>query len=236
MHAIPLRVSRALPRFVPLSASELAQAQPSTVLFLGDVRVEQGPEGAAARLVQATGGTLPGRLESGAAAGQPTITARAVRGDGTVLDVSLGPLLGGVSSPPVAGVFVYGTLMHGEEREGAIRSVLPSVAPVDGWVTGALVHLGAWPGLVSGEGHVYGELFLTPELAPLLAVLDPIEDFTGFHTLPTEYVRVVLPVATVSGRVWAWGYRYVGDITHALPIPGGRWRDAPRRLGNARRS
>jgi gamma-glutamylcyclotransferase (GGCT)/AIG2-like uncharacterized protein YtfP len=235
-HAIPLRVTPSLPRFVPLSASELAQAEPSTAVFVGDVRVEPGPKGSAAQLVHAPGSALPGRIDAEVAAAQPSITARAVRSDGTLLDVWVGAIPRAASEPLVAGVFVYGTLMHGEERESAILGVLSSVAPVDGWVTGALVHLGAWPGLVGGVGQVHGELFVTPELAPLLTVLDPIEDFTGFHAPPTDYVRVVLPVTTDNGRVWAWVYRYVGDVTHAVPIPTGRWRDAPRRLGNARRS
>ncbi len=235
-HAIPLRVTSALPRFVPLSASELAQAAPGTVVFVGDVRVESGPEGASAQLVHAPGSALLGRLDADVTTPQPSVTARAVHGDGTLRDVSLGPIPRSASEPLIAGVFVYGTLMLGEEREAAIRGALPSVAPVDGWVTGALVHLGAWPGLVGGVSQVHGELFLTTELATLLAVLDPIEDFAGFETPPTEYVRVVVPVTTDSGRVWAWAYRYVGDMTHAVPIPSGRWRDAPRRLGNARRS
>lgn len=220
----------ALPRFVPLSASELAQAEPSTVLFVGDVRVDHEPDGSAGRLVHASGSALPGVLDIASATAPASITARAVRSDGTLLDVSLTHVPDAASAPLVTGVFVYGTLMRGEEREAAIRGVLPCVAPLDGWVPGGLVHLGAWPGLVSGAGRVHGELFLTTELAPLLAVLDPIEDFTGFDAPPTEYTRVVLQVTTESGRVWAWAYRYVGDTSEAVPIPSGRWRAAPRRL------
>lgn len=230
-------MSRALPQFVPVSASELAAAgarpgidEPLT--FLGDVQVTRGADGAAT-LVHALGHAVPGRLMGQHVSAPPALAARAVRADGTLEDVAVAvPVVPGAVSAPV-GVFVYGTLMRGEEREGAIRSVLPDTAPTDGWVTGSLVHLGAWPGLVGGTGRVHGELYRTTELAALLGVLDPIEDFVDFGALPTEYVRVVVPVTTGADLAWAWTYRYVGDVSDSLAIPSGRFRDAPRRLSGA---
>jgi gamma-glutamylcyclotransferase (GGCT)/AIG2-like uncharacterized protein YtfP len=130
-------------------------------------------------------------------------------------------------------VFLYGTLMRGEERASAVANALPHVSPEPGSVPGRLVHLGAWPGLLSGEGHVQGELFVISDphqLASLIATLDPIEDFEGYDAVPTEYVRVVLPVTTRHGVRWAWAYRYVGDLSGSVAIPSGRWRDAPPRL------
>jgi gamma-glutamylcyclotransferase (GGCT)/AIG2-like uncharacterized protein YtfP len=228
-------MSRAVPRFVPLSASELAEAAASSVVCVGDVRWERDAGGGAARLIPALGSALAGRVRDEERVVSACAVVRAVRQDGTLLEVSLQRPAAGAEPPAdcVTGAFVYGTLMRGEEREGAIRSVLPGVTPLESWVRGGLVHLGAWPGLVGGDGRVDGELFLTPELEPLLAVLDPIEDFLGFHVAPTEYVRVMLPVFTKVGRTWAWAYRYVGDASRAIPIPSGRWRDAPRRRGHA---
>lgn len=230
VRAIPLRVSRALPCFVPVSASDLAHAHTAAdVAFLGDVRLGRG-SGGVSTLLHAPGCALPGRLTAHQVAAPPALAARAVGANGTLVDVALEqPLDPEFPSAPI-GVFVYGTLMRGEEREAAVRSVLADATPADGWVTGGLVHLGAWPGLVSGAGRVHGELFHTNELAPLLAVLDPIEDFVGFDVAPTEYVRVVLPVTTATGVAWAWTYRYVGDLHGSVAIPSGRWRDVPRRL------
>jgi hypothetical protein len=131
MHAIPLRVTRALPRFVPLSASELAQAEPSTVGVPG-----RRPRGTGARGRGCAAGPRPRERTARPLRRQkwpprqPTITARAVRGDGTLLDVWLGrDTSRRVGAPPVAGVFVYGTLMHGEERESAILGVLLDPLP-----------------------------------------------------------------------------------------------------------
>ena len=232
VRAISLGVSLALPRFVPVSASGLAHAvahAEADVAFLGDVQLAPDLHGGLA-LVHAPGCALAGGLTAQPIAVPPAPAARAVQADGTLVDVGLEqPLDAELTSAPI-GVFVYGTLMRGEEREAAVRSVLPDATPADGRATGGLVHLGAWPGMVSGAGVVHGELFHTNELAPLLAVLDPIEDFLGFDVAPTEYVRVVLPVTTATGVAWAWTYRYVGDLGGSVAIPSGRWRDVPRRL------
>ncbi len=232
----PRVLSRVLPRFVPVSASDLpSDGDHDALVFLADVRLTTDPSGADT-LVHAPGCAIPGRLAEHVVA--PAVTAPAVHVSGAIQDVALVTPWGASRDQLPLGVFVYGTLMRGEEREGAIRSALPGVAPVDGSIAGGLVHLGAWPGLVDGEGRVHGELFhasdhasdMASYLGPLLAVLDPIEDFLGFHVTPTEYVRVVAPVTTASGLAWAWTYRFVGDTTSALPIPSGRWRDMPRRL------
>ena len=95
------------------------------------------------------------------------------------------------------------------------------------------MHLGAWPGLLRGEETVQGELVRprdAVELASLLALLDPIEDFRGFDQPGDEYLREPRRVTSDAGDELAWTYRYVGPLTLATPIPSGHWRDAPRRL------
>lgn len=236
MRAIRLHVSshqpRVLQRFVPLTATDLARGATDHVLFLGDVRFARDERGVDS-LVHAPGCAVPGQLAppmEPRAIPAPFVAAHAVHPSGSIRDVGVDVLSGSALAPLALGIFVYGTLMQGEEREGAIRSVLPDATPVEGSIAGGLVHLGAWPGLVGGEGRVHGELFQPAEFGPLLAVLDPIEGFQGYGATPTEYVRVVVPVTTAEGVAWAWTYRYVADTHGALPIPSGRWRDVPRRL------
>jgi gamma-glutamylcyclotransferase (GGCT)/AIG2-like uncharacterized protein YtfP len=214
--------------------------------FLGDYRLDQSQTPPA--LIQAVGVAVPGRLFSDSDSElattpprSPRLGTRAVLSDGRLLNVTLssaedtahvGATGAGGSGFPGA-VFVYGTLMHGEERHAAISNHLPHVAPTPGSVAGRLVHLGAWPGMRDGDERVAGELYVVKDpsvLVALLAVLDPIEDFEGYDAPPTRYVRVVLPVTTAHGVRWAWAYRYVGTLAGAVPIPSGRWRDAPPRL------
>ena len=210
--------------------------------FLGDCRLDESHTPPA--LIHAVGVAVPGRLVSELATTPPLSPpkgTRAVLSDGRLLNVTLssaedtahvGATGAGGSGFPGA-VFVYGTLMHGEERHAAISTHLPHIAPAPGSVAGRLVHLGAWPGMRDGDERVAGELYVVEDpsvLVALLAVLDPIEDFEGYDAHPTRYVRVVLPVTTAHGVHWAWAYRYVGTLAGAVPIPSGRWRDAPPRL------
>ena len=193
--------------------------------------------------VSMLGAAIPGRVQGtapGVVAGPRThhgAMRHAVHPDGRVVAVqperpSQPPRTAGASLFPEA-VFVYGTLMRGEEREEPLRDLLAGVVPETSAVDGQLVHLGAWPGLLAAPGRVAGELYsvgTAARMASVLSVLDPIEDFVGYAVVPTEYVRVVVSVRTQRGPRWAWAYRYVGPVTRAQPIPTGRWRDAPRRL------
>ena len=76
-------------------------------------------------------------------------------------------------------VFVYGTLKRGERNHGLVAPYLHRVLP--GFVEGfRLYHLPwgphrpyAYPGMVPGEGRVFGEvLFLRPEALSLLDALE----------------------------------------------------------------
>ena len=91
-------------------------------------------------------------------------------------------------------VFVYGTLKRGERNHGLVAPYLHRVLP--GFVEGfRLYHLPrgphrpyAYPGMVPGEGRVFGEvLFLRPEA---LSLLDALEEEGE------EYKRVRVRVET----------------------------------------
>jgi gamma-glutamylcyclotransferase (GGCT)/AIG2-like uncharacterized protein YtfP len=82
-------------------------------------------------------------------------------------------------------------------------------------VTGTLLRLGTYPGLVSGRGRVRGEVWRVhgPE------VLRTLDDYEGYN-----FERRAAVATLASGRrVRAWLYRYRGPRTPAA-IPDGDWR------------
>ncbi|WP_243031110.1 gamma-glutamylcyclotransferase family protein [Thermus altitudinis] len=122
-------------------------------------------------------------------------------------------------------VFVYGTLRPGERNyplvEGRVVKVLPG--HVEGF---RLFHLAEglgrpypYPGMVPGEGRVYGEVLFLPEEA--LSLLDELEE-EGM-----EYRRVQVRVETEEGPLLAWTYLYLGDLEGAVLVPQGEWHDSP---------
>ncbi|MBX3273365.1 MAG: gamma-glutamylcyclotransferase [Sandaracinaceae bacterium] len=145
-------------------------------------------------------------VEAGLAAhGLPTAQARdAARG----LDVA----------PLPRALFVYGTLMRGEVRAPILaRHAASFCGPAE--VRGALVDLGAYPGLIEGDGVVRGELVELTEPADALAELDDVEGFLGYGRAGSLYRRVVIR----AGDTYAWTYRYAGP-GGAPRIASGDWR------------
>ncbi len=118
-------------------------------------------------------------------------------------------------------VFVYGTLKRGQRNHGLIADLLSESIP--GYAEGfRLYHLPqgptrpyAYPGMVPGEGRVYGEVLFLPEEA--LPLLDRLEE-EG-----VEYRRVRIPVQSERGLLEAWTYLYLGSLEGALPLPKGVW-------------
>ncbi len=117
-------------------------------------------------------------------------------------------------------LFVYGTLKRGERNH---TLVLPWLLGVEeAWVEGFRLYrlpLGErpypYPGMVPGEGRVWGEvLLLLPGALPLV---DHLEDEGE------EYRRVRVRVETEGGPVEAWTYLYLGSLEGAEPIPEGVW-------------
>jgi gamma-glutamylcyclotransferase (GGCT)/AIG2-like uncharacterized protein YtfP len=123
------------------------------------------------------------------------------------------------SVAPLQHVFVYGTLLAGEER----GHVLEACERRQATVTGQLVDLNrGYPGLVPGKATVHGELVRLPNDA-MLSRLDGIEGFHA-HTSPNNlYRRGFVQVQCEGESVWAWTYYWNGmDLGEA--IPSGDWR------------
>jgi gamma-glutamylcyclotransferase (GGCT)/AIG2-like uncharacterized protein YtfP len=133
----------------------------------------------------------------------------------------------GFDAPPVPrALFVYGTLMRGERAHARIERHRPSRI-ADATVSGRLVSLGEYPGLVGCDegGEVRGELVELDDPADLVAELDPFEDFLGYGERGSLYRRVVVQVTDDEGRrTPAWTYRYIAPIDEAPAIDSGDWR------------
>ena len=131
----------------------------------------------------------------------------------------LGPASEDRSAAPLQHVFVYGTLLAGEER----GHVLEVCERRQATVTAQLVDLDrGYPGLVPGNATVHGELVRLPDDA-MLARLDGIEGFHA-HTSPNNlYRRGFVQVRCDGEDVWAWTY-YWNGMSPGEAIPSGDWR------------
>lgn len=93
----------------------------------------------------------------------------------------------------------------------------------EGRVSGALVSLGRYPGLIEGPGSVRGELYRFADLPTALDVLDDVEEFEPTDPSRSVYVRLAMRVRTDDGEVDAWVYRYNGATDGAQRIDSGKW-------------
>lgn len=125
------------------------------------------------------------------------------------------------SAGRVDALFVYGTLKQGECRGDVISASGPRRA---GTIRGRLVDLGAFPGLLGGDGVVHGEWVPVDDLVAVLRALDEIEGFRGY--LPEHaslYHRIVVTVTLGDEQRFAWTYRLVGGGAGWDELPGGVW-------------
>lgn len=119
-------------------------------------------------------------------------------------------------------VFVYGTLMEGEQRWPQLHPW--SSGAQRGTVTGALYHLGAYPGMrLDEDGTVHGELHRCDDMANALAALDRIEGCDDENPLAGLYLRLPVSVQVEGGVVWAWTYVINQLPPNAKRIEDGRW-------------
>tara|TARA_B100000683_G_scaffold79915_1_gene78856 strand:- start:27 stop:689 length:663 start_codon:yes stop_codon:yes gene_type:complete len=131
----------------------------------------------------------------------------------------LGPASEDRSAGPLQHVFVYGTLLAGEER----GHVLDACERRQATITGQLVDLDrGYPGLVPGEDTVHGELVRLPDDA-MLARLDGIEGFHAHASPNNLYRRGFVQVRCDGVDVWAWTY-YWNGMSPGEAIPSGDWR------------
>jgi gamma-glutamylcyclotransferase (GGCT)/AIG2-like uncharacterized protein YtfP len=115
-------------------------------------------------------------------------------------------------------LFVYGTLRPALATggHGAIVRDLEVVGPAT--APGLLLDLGSYPGLVAGDGVVYGELLRVVDPDRLQA-LDAYEECGG----PEPLFRRERMVASLADgtTVVAWGYRFMRPPQAATVIAGG---------------
>jgi gamma-glutamylcyclotransferase (GGCT)/AIG2-like uncharacterized protein YtfP len=105
--------------------------------------------------------------------------------------------------------------MQGEPLHHLLRGRASRVGTAT--VTGRLLDLGRYPGLVAGAGRVSGELYRVDD-PELLVTLDREEGY-NFERRRTD-------VDLVDGRrARAWIYWYRGPRARATPIPRGDWRN-----------
>lgn len=115
-------------------------------------------------------------------------------------------------------LFVYGTLRPSLATGGHARLVHDLEVVGTATVPGVLVDLGAYPGLITGNGVVHGILLRITDPARLMA-LDAYEECGGPDPLfRRERMVAHLPDGTT---VDAWGYRYARSTRGAAIIVSG---------------
>ncbi|MGL4751080.1 MAG: gamma-glutamylcyclotransferase family protein [Aeromonadaceae bacterium] len=108
-------------------------------------------------------------------------------------------------------VWVYGTLRRGESNHSLMREC----AYLGQWWSPPnfyLIDLGEYPGIISGQQSVLGEIYVVDE--PTLARLDLLEE------TPDEYTREMM--LTPWGEAFYYHYRQTCQGLAA--IPSGDWR------------
>ena len=125
----------------------------------------------------------------------------------------------------MAHLFVYGTLLRGEERDGMVLSL-----PVAAATTKGRLHLApaGYPALELDPtaGQVYGEV-LTLESPAILTLLDLVEGVAD-----GLYSRVQIPIESEDGPDHAWAYVMgTGQLRRAgcRPLKVRDWRALARR-------
>jgi len=127
-------------------------------------------------------------------------------------------------------IFVYGGLMRGFDLHHHLTGTAFVCAAT---ARGKLYAVGAYPGMVDGEGTVHGELYLSDDPAVVLEVLDEVEGYDPLdYAAANEYVRVKRIVRTEDGRdITAWLYLYNRTVSGLELIAGGDWRTRAQRTG-----
>ena len=131
---------------------------------------------------------------------------------------------GKVTKSAVDHLFIYGTLREGEERSG-ILSKFSSKVHKDCKIRGKLINLqgGRYPGLISGDGSVVGEIHHTPDIENALKDendgLDMIEGFNGYGEKDPLFRRIL----TYSNYIPCWTYVYARSPDDGPVIESGDW-------------
>ncbi|UBM59120.1 gamma-glutamylcyclotransferase [Marinilongibacter aquaticus] len=123
-------------------------------------------------------------------------------------------------------LFVYGTLMQ-KWQGNAWSALLHQNAEYcgEGKVEGQLYKIDFYPGLVKGDGEVFGEIWRLKAPEKLLPLLDEYEDFIPARPEESLYIRTVADVTDIkkSSTLRCWTYFYNRSVD-LLPIyPKGRF-------------
>lgn len=122
-------------------------------------------------------------------------------------------------------IFVYGGLMRGFDLHHHLAGTTFVCAAT---ARGKLYAIGTYPGMVEGDGTVYGELYASDDPAVVLEILDEVEGYDPLdYSDANDYVRVKRNVITADGReVVAWLYLFNRTISGYELIASGDWRTA----------
>ncbi len=115
-------------------------------------------------------------------------------------------------------VFVYGTLMQEMSRHESMKE---NNFVCEATVNGELYNLGDYPGLISGNSTIHGELYKAMDIQVTLENLDRIECIDGDYPL---FRRVIQQVNTNEGKVWAYVYHYARSTESLEKIDSGNWK------------
>lgn len=122
-------------------------------------------------------------------------------------------------------IAVYGTLMSGGSRAGALEPYADLVGPCR--IRGDLYSVsGMFPALVPGDGEVKGELWRSRNqhaTTALLRMTDAIESFYQDDWARSMYLRRA--VTLIQPEKVAWTYVWNRDLERLDRIPSGDWRE-----------
>ncbi len=111
-------------------------------------------------------------------------------------------------------VFVYGTLKRGFCLHKYLHgSRFVGEALLEGF---KMYDLGSYPGIIPGQGLVWGEVYQVPP--GVLALLDEIEDEGEEYERRLVWVRL-----KGGGALEAFVYVYKDDVSGAQEVPSGKW-------------
>jgi gamma-glutamylcyclotransferase (GGCT)/AIG2-like uncharacterized protein YtfP len=120
-------------------------------------------------------------------------------------------------------LFAYGTLIPGCEPK-AMNAVCSRLTVVgEGTVRGTLYDLGAFPGVIEGDGIVHGIVLRVPPHAwPAMDAYEGCPITGGDEGL---FRRVMTRATLADGRaVDCWVYVYALDVRGRHSVPSGDWR------------
>jgi gamma-glutamylcyclotransferase (GGCT)/AIG2-like uncharacterized protein YtfP len=159
-------------------------------------------------------------------AGYVDVVRRGYREHELPIDVLDAAARGESHRGPIRQLFVYGTLLPGEERHPVLGRHGASTGEAAS-VQGTLLDLGAYPGLIveGATTRVRGEVYDVPDSERFFVELDGIEMFNGFGVSGSTYRRALVR-ADRPGRAstLAWTYLYGGRRAGIRVIDSGDWR------------